>query len=225
MFNKYPTPIPPRRGRPSREQAAEKHRHLLRLAQQSFLARGYAGTTIDQIASASGISKGTIYARHGGKEELFRAVTRLACQAPEQALAKVETADRAPSAVLADFIAVLLAQARDPESLAFFRLVMFESQRFPEVAHQAYEASLETLAPLIAYLRHLHQQGWIDTLDPDATAMDLVNLCSGGYRFLLQPALIEPAESDAERLLRLFLRGIALQPAEAPEHTAGQHRR
>lgn len=167
---------PNRRGRPSREQAQEKNIHLLVLAQQSFLVHGFAATAIDHIATISGISKSTIYARYGGKEGLFRAVTRLSCQAPEHALSKVPTHGRTPRDVLADFITVLLGQARDPDGLALLRLVIFESQRFPDVAETIFRESLETLAPLRDYLKKLQRQGHLVDCDPEAAALDLVNL-------------------------------------------------
>ncbi|MGP3791526.1 TetR/AcrR family transcriptional regulator [Pseudomonas sp. B392_1p] len=207
------TTKPNRRGRPSREQAQEKNTHLLVLAQQSFLAHGFAATTIDHIASISGISKSTIYARYGGKEGLFRAVTRRSCQAPQQALSMVPTQGRAPRDVLADFIAVLLGQARDPDGLALLRLVIFESQRFPDVAASVFRESLETLAPLRNYLHELQRHGQLGDCDPEAAALDLVNLCTGGYRFLLLGHDEEPREQTHERLLALFLRGMGIEDA------------
>lgn len=206
-----------RRGRPSREQAQEKNIHLLTLAQQSFLTHGFAATTIDQIAALSGISKSTIYARYGGKEGLFRAVTRLSCQAPEQALATVPTEDRAPRDVLADFITVLLAQARDPNGLALLRLTIFESQRFPDVAAAVFRESLETLAPLRNYLHELQHQGQLGDCDPEAAALDLVNLCTGGYRSLLLGHEEEPREHAHARVLSLFLRGMGINDARIRE--------
>ncbi|MNQ81403.1 hypothetical protein D3C85_964240 [compost metagenome] len=126
------------------------------------------------------------------------------------------TQGRAPRDVLADFIAVLLDQARAPDSLALLRLVIFESQRFPEVAQAVFHASRETLAPLRDYLHELQRHGQLGACDPEDAALDLVNLCTGGYRFLMLGSDEEPRESTQERLLNLFLRGMGIEDARAP---------
>ncbi|MNR24139.1 hypothetical protein D3C85_1412010 [compost metagenome] len=138
-------------------------------------------------------------------------MTRLSCQAPEHALNTVPTQGRPPHDVLTDFITVLLDQARAPDSLAFLRLAIFESQRFPDVAQAVFDASLQTLAPLREYLHELQRHGQLEACDPEDAALDLINLCTGGYRFLLLGSKTEPRESTQERLLNFFLRGVGLE--------------
>lgn len=142
-------------------------------------------------------------------------MTRLSCQTPRQALSTVPTQGRAPRDVLADFIAVLLDQARDPDGLALLRLVIFESQRFPDVAETIFRESLETLAPLRNYLHGLQRHGHLGDCDHETAALDLVNLCTGGYRSLLLGHDEEPREHTHERLLGLFLRGMGIEDARA----------
>lgn len=47
---------------------------LIFAALDLFVARGYAATRLEDVASAAGISKGTIYLYFASKEELFKAV-------------------------------------------------------------------------------------------------------------------------------------------------------
>ena len=47
---------------------------ILRAARTSFGKRGFATTTIDQIAAESGVAKGAVYHHFASKEELFTAV-------------------------------------------------------------------------------------------------------------------------------------------------------
>lgn len=47
---------------------------LLSAARRLFDERGYAGTAIDDIAQAAGVTRGAVYHHFGGKERLFRAV-------------------------------------------------------------------------------------------------------------------------------------------------------
>ncbi|UXJ50258.1 TetR/AcrR family transcriptional regulator [Pseudomonas citronellolis] len=200
------------RGRPNRQQAEQRHTHLLALARQSFLSNGFSAATIDHIAAASGVSKSTIYAHFGGKEGLFRAVAKRSCQAPTDALHKVVTEGRRPQEVIAEFIQVLLSESCDPDSLALLRLAIFESPRFPDVAQAIYQASLETLEPLRDYLHQLQSIGELSGVDADLAAQDLVSLCTGGYRFLLVADHTNASQANAKHVLTIFLRGLGIQP-------------
>lgn len=50
-----------------REQAAATRRAIVEAARALFVARGYAGTTIDAIAAAAGVAPVTVYAAFGSK--------------------------------------------------------------------------------------------------------------------------------------------------------------
>ncbi len=63
-------------GRPSAEQVSAINQAILAAATQCFLAKGYAGTSMDAIAAAAGISKGTLYNRHAEKDSLLRLVVQ-----------------------------------------------------------------------------------------------------------------------------------------------------
>jgi AcrR family transcriptional regulator len=62
----------PRWERRKRERPAE----LLAAALELFVARGYAATRLEDVASQAGVSKGTVYLYFPSKEELFKAVIR-----------------------------------------------------------------------------------------------------------------------------------------------------
>jgi AcrR family transcriptional regulator len=63
----------PRRGRPSPESTRQRMAHLLEVARDIFVRRGYRATTMDEVATAAGVTKRTLYAWHRDKEALFRA--------------------------------------------------------------------------------------------------------------------------------------------------------
>lgn len=59
----------------SRAEQVERNRELvLDAARRVFLARGYAGATLDAIADAAGFSKGVVYSQFAGKPDLFLAL-------------------------------------------------------------------------------------------------------------------------------------------------------
>jgi AcrR family transcriptional regulator len=57
--------------KPSRSR--ERRALILQTATDLFLEHGYAGTSTDAIVQRSSVSKQTVYAHFGSKEELFRA--------------------------------------------------------------------------------------------------------------------------------------------------------
>ena len=48
-----------------------KHREIMRAATAVFVAQGYDGTSMDEIASKAGVSKQTIYKHFSDKDNLF----------------------------------------------------------------------------------------------------------------------------------------------------------
>jgi len=62
-------------GRLSRPEQAERNRALvLAAARRAFLARGYHGATLEQIADDAGFSKGVVYSHFDSKADLFLAL-------------------------------------------------------------------------------------------------------------------------------------------------------
>ena len=54
------------------KQEREWHRQfILERAANEFAERGYEGTTMDRIAEAAEVSKGTLYNYFSGKQEIF----------------------------------------------------------------------------------------------------------------------------------------------------------
>jgi hypothetical protein len=63
-----------RRGRPPPERAGEVEARILQAVHQVFIARGYEGASIDEIAEVARAGKQSISARFINKETLFREV-------------------------------------------------------------------------------------------------------------------------------------------------------
>jgi AcrR family transcriptional regulator len=64
----------PKKGRPTADDATKLNTIILAAATERFLADGYAATSMDAIAAAAKVSKGTLYSRYPQKEALLRAV-------------------------------------------------------------------------------------------------------------------------------------------------------
>src|SRR5260370_22165894 len=59
-------------------QAAQTRLDVLTAARELFPERGYAGTTINEIATAAGVAVETIYRSFGSKAALFKGVLQAA---------------------------------------------------------------------------------------------------------------------------------------------------
>lgn len=63
-----------RRGRPNADRVAAIDRDIRTAALRLFLETGLEATSMDAVAAAARVSKGTLYARYQSKEDLFRAL-------------------------------------------------------------------------------------------------------------------------------------------------------
>jgi TetR/AcrR family acrAB operon transcriptional repressor len=84
--------------RRTKQEAQATREHLLDTAEQVFLARGLAGSSLQDIADAAGLTRGAIYWHFTDKPALFHAMTERVDLPLEQALAAAEQAAQAAAA-------------------------------------------------------------------------------------------------------------------------------
>ena len=58
------------------QKKAETSARLLATARKWFFEKGYAGTSMDELCAAAGVTRGALYHNFGSKEGLFEAVVR-----------------------------------------------------------------------------------------------------------------------------------------------------
>lgn len=64
----------PRRPRRTRMTGAERREQLLDIGRTLFAAKGFEGTSVEEIAAKAGVSKPVVYEHFGGKEGLYAVV-------------------------------------------------------------------------------------------------------------------------------------------------------
>jgi AcrR family transcriptional regulator len=123
-----------RGGRPSREDAEKLGEKILAVATELFLSEGYGGTSIETVARRAGIAKRTFYHRFPDKAALFAAVVR-------GVMGRLRPSDDTSlfvgttlEEILLRLAQVILRATLAPEALGFFRLIISEASRFPELA-------------------------------------------------------------------------------------------
>jgi AcrR family transcriptional regulator len=100
---------------------ARNRADLLAAARETFLARGYAGATLDSIAESAGFSKGVVYSHFSGKPDLFLALLEARIDDRAGANDALVSTGRVPGTLSA----LLRANAREGrEAEAWSRLVI-----------------------------------------------------------------------------------------------------
>lgn len=154
-----------------RELSAEKTEAILEAAMQEFLARGYAATSMDKVASAAGVSKATVYSHFQDKERLFTALIQQMVQCKFRAVFSpqdAQTLQGEPRIILRRFATHLLDTAMsNPQLLDFIRLIIGESGRFPELA-RAFVRNVEQ-SSFALLMQYLTSRPELKLPDPEAT--------------------------------------------------------
>lgn len=145
---------------------------ILDTATDMFLALGYEGVSVDEIIRTVGGSKTNLYRHFGGKEGLFSAVVVQACDTFIGSLATIEVTHLAPADGLRLLGRTLLRILLVERHVAFQRLVLAESGRFPAMARLWFESGPERSRSVIAaFLRAKQAEGVLRPGDPDEIAI------------------------------------------------------
>lgn len=173
-----------------------------------FLDQGYAVTSMEAVANAAGVSKGTLYARYPTKAELFEAIVtvRLAnWKAPP-----VETAGMDMRAILRQYGLDFFTSVRQPEAIAFNRLIMAEAARFPVLARKFHDEGYESGVDLLARdIRRLAARADMEVGNPWAVANAFMAALLGWMRkeTLSHPITQKECEGFTEQLVTIFVDG------------------
>lgn len=205
---------PPRRAR-GRLKDLGKHQAILDAATAIFLARGFAGASMDAVAEAAGVSKATVYAHFADKDDLFQAMIRARCEAYNRPQRFEAYARLAPREALVEMGRNFLALLCDPEVLRLYRVISAEAEARPKVAELFYAAGPERAIELFTdYFRRAIARGHFARSDPAAIADDFLALLKGRLHFRATLSLrprTRPAEIDVhvERVVEVLLRAYA----------------
>ena len=201
-----------RAGRPTREQAEARHEELLECALDHFLDKGFEQATIEAIATATGMTKRTVYARYPDKSALFhaavsRAIARLAI--PEEQIAATDCGDLEQT--LRNIARLRIDLVSTPRGLKLQRIINTESYRFPDIFTEVYEfGALPTIKFLARLLKRETAAGRLAIAEPAMAANVFMSMAvSGPVRIIVSGNPLPEKEID-ERVafaVRLFLDG------------------
>jgi AcrR family transcriptional regulator len=112
-----------------------KREQILQGAMKVFLQHGYAGASMDRVAEVAKVSKNTIYNHFQDKEGLFTALIEQITTNRFQIVFGSVPLKGEPAVVLRQIAEKLLSVILpDREYISFLRLLIAESERFPQLA-------------------------------------------------------------------------------------------
>lgn len=182
---------------PVNETDTAKRQQILDGARRCFLAQGFDGASMNDIVNEAGVSKGTVYAYFPSKEKLFAAMVFEDKRRHAERAVVLGDETRPIAEVLHEVALRLVSQFKTPESLAYFRMVIAASAKFPEIGRSFYEAGpAYAIEKITAYLEARMNDGTLKRRNPRLTAMQFIDLVQSG---VTKPCLFG-IESMADKL-------------------------
>lgn len=155
-----------------RDNSVDKVEQILQGAMQEFLQNGYAGTSMDRVAVAAGVSKATVYSHFQDKEGLFKVLLEQLTSKKNISIFGTEPIEGEPATILRQIATKALDQMlNDKEHSAFMRVLIGESGRFPELAQICIRVMIK---PVAETLTHYLAAPELKIPDPEATARILL---------------------------------------------------
>lgn len=165
---------------PEDGRSARKRKAIMAAATQVFLAKGYLGTTIDEIAALAAVSKQTVYKNFTDKEQLFAEIVLATTDEIDDLVRLVSASldgtaalERDLGSLAREFMTALMR----PHLLRLRRLVIANADRLPHLGRAWYERGFaRVLATLAARFQALAAAGRLKADDPMLAAQHFVGL-------------------------------------------------
>jgi AcrR family transcriptional regulator len=171
---------------------------ILAAAKRAFLAAGFGAVSMDTIAREASVSKATVYAHFGSKEELFGAVIERECERYFDRFSAGELDPRDVRASLTILGRRFLELILSPDAIALHRIIVGEVTRFPTLGEVFWRAGPERERVQIeGFLRSAAAVGALTLPDPRPAAEQFVSLVRADIQ-LRQLLRLEAKPSDRE---------------------------
>jgi AcrR family transcriptional regulator len=157
--------------RHSKLRLARTRAAILQAAERLFLAQGYL-VSMEDIRRAADISRATLFAHFGTKENLFRAVVKgISDREVTEILNPLVDPEEEFLTALLKFSRSFVAGVLSAERVAIYRLAIVESKTFPELAHSHYRVGIGRILPVLRdFIEGGQQKGWVRQDSPAVLA-------------------------------------------------------
>lgn len=168
---------------------------ILIAARDAFNARGFAGTRMDDIARAAGISKAALYLQFDSKQALFEALVSELIEAMLPQAAPAELGDLPAVQLLRGFIAFMSERLTSDDMIFVPRVIIGEGANFPDLARFYHDHVVQRgLGVLEKIIRHGMVRGEFVCDDPLQACRTLVGgvLLAAIWKSTFEPVGAEP---------------------------------
>ncbi len=199
-----------------------KFDQVLAGARDVFLAQGFEGASVDDIARAAGVSKATLYSYFPDKRQLFSEVAASeCCRQADHALTEIDPA-APPREVLERCGRQFLGFILSDFGQAIFRICVAEAERFPDLGRQFYNSGPAVMCGAVrGYLQAAVARGELRIDDVALAADQFAELCKADLwpRMIFNvSARFEAEEIDRviEGAVETFMARYGVEQAGAP---------
>lgn len=207
-------------GRKTREKLGPRRDALVAAARRSFVARGVAGTSLDDIIAEAGGSRRNIYNLFGGKDGLVDAVVENIIDEAARTAEVPPTPDLPPRDWLISMGQAFSRRMLDPGIIAVLRHFIAKGGASPEAAERLWRIGPARLhRALASWLKIQQAEGRLHIPDIDAAAVLLPTMLRSGFQIEMlmgrkKVVSDEEIRSNVARAVDFFL--AATQPRHTP---------
>jgi AcrR family transcriptional regulator len=177
------------------EEDSSKRRQILDGARKVFMALGFDGASMGEIARAAQVSKGTLYVYFADKCALFEAILEEEALQHGQVVFNFDPA-RDAETTLKEFGRAYIHLLCRPGGGSAIRTVMAIAERMPDVGRRYYARVLDkTINRLSEYLRVHVARGDLEIDNCDLAASQFMELCKAS---LFLPFVFQAAPAPSE---------------------------
>jgi AcrR family transcriptional regulator len=185
-----------------------KRRQIMAGAQAVFLAHGFDGASMGEIARKAGVSKGTLYVYFDSKEQLFEAIFEEACMAQAEQTLTLDSSDHDVAAALTRFGSDFLRFLCRPTRLSPLRTIISIADRMPEIGRRFYQfGPARGIAVVKSYLDAQVAAGILQIEDSEVAAAQFLEACQA---LTFKPLLFNFADPPSEERIGHVV-GIAVK--------------
>ena len=189
-----------------------RREEIVAIADRIFLERGFTETTMQLIAARAGASKETLYRHFGNKEELFAEIVRRRSARITGGQDGGLDMNGTPHEVLGRLGLNLLQFLTRADSLSFYRIMVAEAGRAPELGRIFYaQGPGGGHRQLASYLGHATQRGELRCPAPELAAKLFLGSIVANHQTLglfapgLEPFKAKKMRAHVEEAVALFL--------------------
>lgn len=199
----------------------ERYESILEAARQVVFSQGIASTTVDDVAAAAEVSKGTVYLYFQSKETILTALLQEGLTMLVEELATAYQAElQLPAETRLRQLSLAYFHFFQTQPHYYRLLMAFDRQKFQEsVDPQLYEQTLMRSTRGLAYVVQAIEQGVADgdfvVADPKQAASVIWAMLHGVYVILGHPLRREMVSADLEALYQAAL-ALAIQGLKNP---------